>query len=1053
MLYLIGGVTGFMCVLLVTIKFLFELSSRVLTFWHHEGRERGSERTIYNYVRGKYLEPRSCQVVFDWKEPCEVGQSMGFRVHLFYRNGHPFPVSSTGALRVLITHTELSLEVPVTLEVMADPLRNVIKAAFTVRRSGRYQISISVGGLGVGSSPYYKAFHPDSAPLIRLLLLQLGVVGMADGCCQTTVCHGKQSRLLMHLTLLQTGCFQATLRYQGRPISNGHFIIIVLSDAEKAAVDSNVARSGVGVFFEGYLYPPSSPPNLSAQQNPSSPSQKEESAPLWSSTALERMKKPKKVYFYISPKQLSVKEFYLRIIPWRLFTFRVCPGTKQLSVKEFYLRIIPWRLFTFRVCPGTKFLYLPPDPLHGLLSLQVDDGLQPPIEISCKERNIMAATFTRFLHLNIGGSETFQDKVTFFQKELKLIHCKKNRSKTTLRVSRHSLLESSLRATRNFSASDWSKSFEVIFQDEEALDWGGPRREWFELICKVLFDTNNKLFTRFSDTSQGLVHPNPCRPPGVRLKLYEFAGRVVGKCLFESSQGGGYEQLVRARFTRSFLAQIIGLRMHYKIQGVSLGAKFSPPLANIVMSCLEEKYIFSANNKFLKHIQWIGGYIDDLVLVWKDSEDSFKLFAEYINNNEYGLKFTTCFGGNEVSFLDVRLVADTDNNCVQILPYRKDCAGNSILMATSCHPPHVIQNMPYGECLRLKRNCSKQDTYELELEKLKDRFPPEMLDSAIERAALVSREDLLSEELSNRKKKSKDRSDNKQSPADKMAATPLTRQATQKQASTFSDLSQSVPEILRPAATLLPSPTAEGTRDTAASLVSATLLAELPYSHAWMLRMLRTDTHIDDLENRGRRNNVKIRGLPEDVGPDQLVKEVRMIFNRYLGDPDDTHIELDRTHRVAGPRSQDRNRPRDVLCRVHYYQQKEALMQRAWELGPIDYAGVEVSLLPDLSSCTLAMRRLLRPLLSAIKDQGASFRWGYPFHLIIRHSGTTCIVRSPEDLPEALSLLGLSSLSIPNWTAPVLPSLISDQATEDRAPRPARRLNHSPLRRGFRSPR
>lgn len=38
-----------------------------------------------------------------------------------------------------------------------------------------------------------------------------------------------------------------------------------------------------------------------------------------------------------------------------------------------------------------------------------------------------------------------------------------------------------------------------------ALDWGGPRREWFELICKTLFDTSNQLFTRFSDNNQGLV--------------------------------------------------------------------------------------------------------------------------------------------------------------------------------------------------------------------------------------------------------------------------------------------------------------------------------------------------------------------------------------------------------------------------------------------------------------------------------------------------------------------------------------------------------------------
>lgn len=50
----------------------------------------------------------------------------------------------------------------------------------------------------------------------------------------------------------------------------------------------------------------------------------------------------------------------------------------------------------------------------------------------------------------------------------------------------------------------------------------------------------------------------------LKLKHFEFAGKIVGKCLFESALGGIFRQLVRARFTRSFLAQIIGLRVHYK---------------------------------------------------------------------------------------------------------------------------------------------------------------------------------------------------------------------------------------------------------------------------------------------------------------------------------------------------------------------------------------------------------------------------------------------------------------------------------------------------------
>lgn len=50
-----------------------------------------------------------------------------------------------------------------------------------------------------------------------------------------------------------------------------------------------------------------------------------------------------------------------------------------------------------------------------------------------------------------------------------------------------------------------------------------------------------------------------------QLKHFEFAGKVVGKCLYESALGGAYRQLVRARLARSFLAQLIGLRVHYKV--------------------------------------------------------------------------------------------------------------------------------------------------------------------------------------------------------------------------------------------------------------------------------------------------------------------------------------------------------------------------------------------------------------------------------------------------------------------------------------------------------
>lgn len=77
-----GGITVSVVAFFFTIKFLFELAARIVSFLQHEDRERRGERTIYDYVRGNYLDPRSCKISWDWKEPHEVGHSMAFRVHV-----------------------------------------------------------------------------------------------------------------------------------------------------------------------------------------------------------------------------------------------------------------------------------------------------------------------------------------------------------------------------------------------------------------------------------------------------------------------------------------------------------------------------------------------------------------------------------------------------------------------------------------------------------------------------------------------------------------------------------------------------------------------------------------------------------------------------------------------------------------------------------------------------------------------------------------------------------------------------------------------------------
>lgn len=72
----------------------------------------------------------------------------------------------------------------------------------------------------------------------------------------------------------------------------------------------------------------------------------------------------------------------------------------------------------------------------------IDDHLQGPVDLVSSHRNVIAATFHKFLGQNIGGSEKFQDKQGFFYNKLREQYSRQSRDGITLHVQRSNLLES-----------------------------------------------------------------------------------------------------------------------------------------------------------------------------------------------------------------------------------------------------------------------------------------------------------------------------------------------------------------------------------------------------------------------------------------------------------------------------------------------------------------------------------------------------------------------------------------------------------------------------------
>lgn len=92
------------------------------------------------------------------------------------------------------------------------------------------------------------------------------------------------------------------------------------------------------------------------------------------------------------------------------------------------------------------------------------------------------------------------------------------------------------------------------------------------------------------------------------------------------------------------------------------------------------------------------------------------------------------------------------------------------------------------------------------------------------------------------------------------------------------------------------------------------------------------------LEDRSRRNNLRIRGIPEALEVEDSEGKTKAVFQSILKTTT-VDLVIDRVHRALGPKPQNPMRPRDIICRVHRSQQKELILRADWDLGDITFDG------------------------------------------------------------------------------------------------------------------
>uniref|UniRef100_H2ZT81 L1 transposable element RRM domain-containing protein n=1 Tax=Latimeria chalumnae TaxID=7897 RepID=H2ZT81_LATCH len=164
---------------------------------------------------------------------------------------------------------------------------------------------------------------------------------------------------------------------------------------------------------------------------------------------------------------------------------------------------------------------------------------------------------------------------------------------------------------------------------------------------------------------------------------------------------------------------------------------------------------------------------------------------------------------------------------------------------------------------------------------------------------------------------------------------------------------------------------------------------------------------VQDLENRSRRNNIRVIGVPENVegngvsGPTMLLKILQDCLP--LGESDS--IEVERAHRTRGLKPPPDQCPRPIIARLLHFQDRERILELAREAGEIYWwwwwGGIMI--FPDMSRELAAQKKRFTPARRRCMELGLRYALQYPAVLRVTVESRMYRFDDPEEALKKLN--------------------------------------------------
>ncbi|XP_068111018.1 uncharacterized protein [Hyperolius riggenbachi] len=195
-------------------------------------------------------------------------------------------------------------------------------------------------------------------------------------------------------------------------------------------------------------------------------------------------------------------------------------------------------------------------------------------------------------------------------------------------------------------------------------------------------------------------------------------------------------------------------------------------------------------------------------------------------------------------------------------------------------------------------------------------------------------------------------------------------------------------------------------------------------------RLTQLESRAEDAENRNRRNNLRIVGIPEGAEGSDAVSFLEELLQQLLPDAKlSKFFAIERAHRLATRKKNPPGAPpRPMIFKLLNYKDRDAILSASRIVGDLHYENTRLMIFPDFTNETQKLRRSFQQAKTKLREREITYAMLFPARLRVQYNDEALFFDKPEGVItwlESLPANSYSGIKI-NWAKSILFPLDDD---------------------------